>query len=200
MISQKKFHLTLVLTLLTLCYLISFSCSTDSTGMTVLWEYGNDSKRLQYAEATLLGYNNESNVLIDFREYNLVGDETSEQLNITAGYYWKSSVELTNFINAGATVQNLNIAEKQVLTIQHTILYNEIERIYTYDNSSGVLVKYQNSNGEFINLLSWSEVNVKNFADEENSIIPGFPILITAIIILITSTILQNQKRRKKKP
>lgn len=170
-----------------LSFLILFpftmSSANDSIGLTVLWEYGEENNRQKFVKGTLLGYNNESEALIDYSEYDLEGNSIKILANITAEYFWKSSEELASISDTEKSIVTITVAEEEVVAVQFTNTYSQIDHTYSYDNNSGVLVDYESTDGTFTRLLSWTDVNVADFAASQKRYISGYFMLVPASFI-----------------
>ena len=159
--------------LLSLSLLTIFMPISANTGMEVLWEQGVNVRE-HYIENKFIGYSNDSEVMVDYIEYDLTGTSTKEYSNITAGLLWKSPSQLVTLITGGGSVHAYTILDQEITGIEVIFTYDNIASTYVYDNATGVLVTYSSEDGSFMNLLSWTEVDIHEYIKENDPRLPGF--------------------------
>lgn len=160
--------------------------SQSTVGDTVLWEYGEGKPVLNYVKGTLLRFDNETDeAYIEYSEYDLHGNLDQYDNETLAGYFWKSPEELNLIISEGGHFENLTVAEKDVYCV--VLVREGIERTKTYhfDHASGVLVRLDSEGDEFVDLVSWEDIDVKAYADEQNKFVSG-NLLFTMISIAVS--------------
>ena len=96
----------------------SIPYSQAEIGDTVLWESGEGKPVLKYIKGTMLSINETTDtVYIDYREYDLYGELTEQLDNISAGISWKSPNALVNYLDGGATYENITAADRTVVCV-----------------------------------------------------------------------------------
>lgn len=155
--------------------------ATFSQGDTIVWGTGEGRSTTGYVKATYNYLSNTSIVFVDFQEFDLYGENKSSLVsNITMTNYWVSEVNATQY------AANNNYAEETITLLEEEIHCVIIERnnggvmtsLY-YDIATGVMVQTIMDGGGFIRIISWTDIDVKVYAEELNAGIPGygFPIL-----------------------
>ena len=164
-----------------------------SQGDTIVWGAGEGRSTTGYVKATFNHLSNSSIVFVDFQEFDIFGEnKTSLVSNITMINYWVSEVNATQY------AANNNYAEETITILEEEIQCVIIERnnggVMTYlyyDLATGVMVQTIDDNNGFIRVISWTDIDVKVYAEELNEGIPGysFPMIIGVGILSVISVI-----------
>jgi hypothetical protein len=169
-------------------------------GDTVIWGSGEGRSITGYVKATYNHLSNSSNVFIDFQEFDIFGENQSTLVhNVSMSNYWVSEVNATQY------AANNNYDEETVTILEEEVNCVIIERnsggfmtyLY-YDIATGVMVQTINDNDEFIRLISWTNIDVKIYAEELNQGIPGYGLLLfLSMSLLPVFAIITNDRKKK---
>ena len=178
---------------------VSLSYASEDAIETVVWEYGENGAVFGYTKATLLSGSNDSVYYIEIDKYDVLGDFTVHSDNQSGGFLWKSPADFENMRFDGAYTENITIEGREITVLVLELFYDQQTTIYRYCEQSGVLVtsQPQSGNGEFYNLISWEDLDVKVYADEQNQFISAYPLwsLIVSFACLVALVKRKNQPR-----
>ena len=174
---------------------VSFSCASEDTITTVVWEYGEEGAAHGYTKASLLSEANASSYYITIDKYDVLGDLTGVHAdNQSGGFLWKSPADLEILTSEGAYLENLTIAGKEITVVVYEFVYDQQVTMYKYDNASGVLASSQSEsdNEAFSRLISWEDLDVKIYAEDQNQFIGAYPlwgVFLSVIGIMVSGRI-----------
>lgn len=179
---------------------VPFTSASEDAIETVVWEYGENGAVHGYTKATLLSESNASIYYIEIEKYDALGDLTAAHSdNQSGGFLWKSPTDLALIKLEGGYLENLTIAGKNITAVVYEFVYDQQVTFYKYCEKSGVLVssKSESGNEEFYTLISWEELDVKAYADEQNQFISAYPLwsLIVSFTCLVALVKKKNQTR-----
>ncbi|MHA1744603.1 MAG: hypothetical protein ACTSWW_01315 [Promethearchaeota archaeon] len=179
---------------------VSLSYASEDAIETVVWEYGENGAVFGYTKTTLLSESNDSVYYIEIDKYDALGDLTAAHSdNQSGGFLWKSPTDLDLIKSEGGYLENLTIVGKNITVVVYVLVYDQQTTFYRYCEQSGVLVTSQSQNGneEFYNLISWEDLDVKVYADEQNQFISAYPLwsLIVSFACLVALVKRKNQTR-----
>ncbi len=179
---------------------VSLTYASEDVIETVVWEYGENGAVHGYTKATLLSEVNASVYYIEIDNYDVLGDLTAAHSdNQSGGFLWKSPTDLDLIKLEGGYLENLTIAGKNITVVVYEFVYDQQVTLYKYCEKSGVLVLSESESGnkEFYTLISWEELDVKAYADEQNQFISAYPLcsLIVSFACLVALVKKKNQTR-----
>lgn len=131
------------------------------------WEIGENHDVTNFVKLTVNSVENAS-IFVEYQKFNLLGEEILKVENKSAGLFWKSDKELRDYQNLGAQNVSLTILGENINSIKWEYVYGESTTFYYYDLDTGLLMKSEPSSGDFHRLISWNNLDIKSYADEQN--------------------------------
>ncbi|UYP47279.1 hypothetical protein NEF87_003564 [Candidatus Lokiarchaeum ossiferum] len=164
--------------------------STFSKGDSIVWATGERKATTGYIKATYNSISNSSNLLIDFQEFDFYGDPKENITeNVPMPNFWVTVENVTSYGENSYEKASTTILDEEIDCVIIERANGEIVTSYYYDLASGVMVYASGTDDSFIRLISWTDIDIKAYADETNKGIPGYGLFLLGSVSLITLAI-----------
>lgn len=186
------------------CLLLSilfFSAVSSGYGLEVSqgdifwWEIGNSKSTTGYIKITYQNIENNT-VWVDYEEYDLVGEQTADITNKSAGFMWMDPEIFPEWESNNYQKQNITILGTEFQCIIREWIYGEETTQDYYDLESGILVKSESNFGNFKTLISLSDIDLQEYMSTHNKKISSFHFLwLLGLLGLFTVGKIRNLKK-----
>lgn len=164
-----------------------FASSTFSQGDSIVWGTGDGKATTGYVKATYNSLSNESNLLIDFQEYDFFGDPYNMLYeNIPMPNYWVTVENVTSYGEQNYEKETITILDADLDCVIIERNNGGIIYAYYYDLATGVMVYSLGADDKFIRLISWIDIDVKVYATESNEGIPGYGLVLLGVLSCVS--------------